>query len=1346
MPSDLGSGFRTPTVLDVGTTYSLTGSGDDIGGWFTFWAEAESTYTVVLSTGNDILRNALYTLDTETTWTAPAGATWPAAADSYAAEGARAITDPVVDWGDRYDRVTLQTAGRDNPYYDLGIYTLDDFAGWYTSVVGVWSRVFSSSYGAYFGGVLDASASYSYEITVVEGDGTDFVRDDWGDTAQTAARISAAPTASLTSPDIVVSGELEQPGDVDVFSVILRAGFEYDIQVASAVGATTHVALKDIDVDLNESSNLVGGGLGIWLGSGHYEPLGDSTQGGVAVAGLSLDVAAYWDAGEKVEVFITIQSTPPLRTDWGVGGYEITITPADDHGGNRLTPDVIERPGRQAGHIDDPGADAWNNVFGEEDWFEIEGGIVEGYTYVATVTSQTDALGSLDVSLYDAAGGLVVTPRRDVLIYKAPETQRAFLAIEATFDDQFGDYTLELGQYAGKVRIFDGINTQNAVGTAQADWFLLGAGDDTARGHGGDDDIAGEGGADRIYGNAGADTLSGGAGNDLLGGGDGWDSLFGGGGADRLYGNAGRDSLNGGDGNDLLGGGEDHDALFGGHGADRLYGNAASDTLNGGTGKDLLSGGDGWDRLFGGDGNDSLYGNGGVDRLFGQNGNDTQNGGAGNDTVNGGAGHDRLLGGDGADVVSGEGGADTLFGGRGNDRLYGGDLGDRLSGEGGHDLANGGRGNDTLFGGDGIDTLSGAAGADAISGGRGSDRLLGGDGHDTLSGGGGNDTLLGGRDRDRLDGGDGDDSVDGGGGADRILFGAGSDTVTGGAGDDLLVWQSGDTLADRIDGGDGTDLLRLLLTPEQAADPEIAADLAFWRVLSGLGGNGRMVFDSLALTVENIEAIEIVTGTGGLAANDDALELNENYRGVGLTGNVLANDLATDPLSPLSVQRVAGSAANVGAEITATYGSFRINRDGSYTYTLRDGAALLDPLNRGDVVSDSVYYMVSDASGSRSARLVATINGINDAPTLSGAALTMVEGDAQIAFDVIALGDDPDAEDGPATLTYAATTSGAGGALSLDGGMLRYVPASDIQSLSEGAQRVIPVTLTATDRHAYSATAALTITIEGRNDAPQIDDFDVTLAATATDETVYLDRLASDIDADGFAAALSYELIAPPEAGTAVLSGNRLLFTPGADFVAMTEGELRTVEIGVQVSDTHGASDTATIRMTIYGMNDLPVVSDGSLTATESGGPVTLDLATLADDPDADEGPDTLDYQIAQAPALGSASVDGGVLRFDPGADFDALGAGESQQVDIRFVVRDNSGFPRFGTVTVTVEGAQSGFAFAGPETDASMVGGAVSEMLSDVAQQSAWDPADTWDAANLIGIDQQLGADLFQF
>jgi len=134
---------------------------------------------------------------------------------------------------------------------------------------------------------------------------------------------------------------------------------------------------------------------------------------------------------------------------------------------------------------------------------------------------------------------------------------------------------------------------ENLQGTAEAEHFHLGAGNDR---------VFSGGGHDRTDGGNGHDTIGGGAGNDTINGGAGGDLLFGGKGADEN-----NDVLNGGAGNDTLHGGAGTDTLLGGEGADILFGGIGEDDLSGGTGGDTLFGGAGDDVLSGGGGADIFY-------------------------------------------------------------------------------------------------------------------------------------------------------------------------------------------------------------------------------------------------------------------------------------------------------------------------------------------------------------------------------------------------------------------------------------------------------------------------------------------------------------------------------------------------------------------------------------------------------------------------------------------------------------------------------------------------------------------------------------------------------------------
>ncbi len=86
----------------------------------------------------------------------------------------------------------------------------------------------------------------------------------------------------------------------------------------------------------------------------------------------------------------------------------------------------------------------------------------------------------------------------------------------------------------------------------------------------------------------------------------------------------------GGDGNDSLIGtfvANVADEIYGGNGDDTLAGEIGNDELFGEIGNDILRGGIGEDKLDGGDGNDDLNGGRGDDLLTGGKGNDTLNGG-----------------------------------------------------------------------------------------------------------------------------------------------------------------------------------------------------------------------------------------------------------------------------------------------------------------------------------------------------------------------------------------------------------------------------------------------------------------------------------------------------------------------------------------------------------------------------------------------------------------------------------------------------------------------------------------------------------------------------------------------
>jgi trimeric autotransporter adhesin len=396
-------------------------------------------------------------------------------------------------------------------------------------------------------------------------------------------------------------------------------------------------------------------------------------------------------------------------------------------------------------------------------------------------------------------------------------------------------------------------NTLNnqITGNSAVNVLAGGAGDDVLRGEAGDDVLFGQTGNNTLDGGSGADTMYGGIGDDRYVVDDVNDQVIEDASGDAFDGNYGQFFVSGLDVVEAsvsftlsdqverlyLTGSADIDGT-GSEQDNWIIGNGGSNVLSGGLGNDaywvqntedsIVEAFDaGWDVVYStvdftiSDNVESLeleYGsarNPLMTAIY-ATGSATNNwiaGNAQNNVLSGEGGDDTLDGSDGNDNLYGGSGNDTLYGGsdtdwnddfRDNrDLLDGGDGDDQLDGESGDDLLLGGAGNDVIYGGDdngnehnrvftNHDEAHGGEGNDSIDGGTGADRLYGDAGDDVLYGGDHSieqehydfDTDVNWigtmSDADYLDGGAGDDQLDGGTGNDTLLGGAGADTLYGG--------------------------------------------------------------------------------------------------------------------------------------------------------------------------------------------------------------------------------------------------------------------------------------------------------------------------------------------------------------------------------------------------------------------------------------------------------------------------------------------------------------------------------------------------------------------------------------
>jgi|GEM_PF-4146744 len=432
-------------------------------------------------------------------------------------------------------------------------------------------------------------------------------------------------------------------------------------------------------------------------------------------------------------------------------------------------------------------------------------------------------------------------------------------------------------------------------------------------------------------------------------------------------------------------------------------------------------------------------------------------------------------------VTFGTNGDDVVIKGDGKDIIFTCSGDDLIMSGGGNDIIFAGSGDDTVYAGDGRDIVHAGSGDDTVYGENGDDKIYGGFGDDLLSGGDDDDFIFGGFGHDVIYGDDGHDFIFGGHGNDTLNGGSGSDFVLGGSGNDTFLHIMTENLGahDVYKGGKGHDILCLELTEEQALRPDVQA-----AVTAFLTANKHKWFDfsdyapDLGLKVKQIEELEV-----NPIAIDDSYNVDENaVLMVTLANSILNNDFDLDGDSLTILTSNVVSSQGVAISIMA---------DGTFSYDTNDIAGI-DMLAEGEILVDTFDYKITDGTYEESATVTITITGINDAPV----AIDDVNAtDEDTILNVAAPGvlmNDSDIDNGDTISVIAFDALSTFGALVtvFADGSYSYdsTSAAAIQALNDGEFLDDTFTYTIEDSYGATATATVTITVEGINDLEAIDD------------------------------------------------------------------------------------------------------------------------------------------------------------------------------------------------------------------------------------------------------------------
>ncbi|MFY3862087.1 retention module-containing protein [Achromobacter xylosoxidans] len=381
------------------------------------------------------------------------------------------------------------------------------------------------------------------------------------------------------------------------------------------------------------------------------------------------------------------------------------------------------------------------------------------------------------------------------------------------------------------------------------------------------------------------------------------------------------------------------------------------------------------------------------------------------------------------------------------------------------------------------------------------------------------------------------------------------------------------------------------------------------------------------------------------------------------------------------------------ADRAGEHGTFSIDANGNWVYNLNQADPRVQALAVGEKLTET--FTVTTADGT-SGTVTITINGTNDAPTISGEAAGDVKEDGAQEVSGQLAKQDVDTSD---THTWSVNDGGKGqyGTLTVDqNGKWTYVldnNSDKVQALAEGQKVTDTITVTVDDGHGGKATQVITVTVTGTNDAPTISGTTVgEIREDDTSDTVSGQLTQHDVDTND-THTWTVNDSGKGQYGSFTVDGSgKWTYTldNGSDKVqALKEGETVTDTITVTVDDGHGGKATETITVTITGTNDAAVITpskdgDDEGNVKEDGNLVTggkLDVT------DKDAGEATFNPQTDAKGDHGKFSIDAnGNWKYELDNDdpkVQALAVGEKLVETFTVTTADGTK----STITVTIDG-----------------------------------------------------------
>ena len=389
----------------------------------------------------------------------------------------------------------------------------------------------------------------------------------------------------------------------------------------------------------------------------------------------------------------------------------------------------------------------------------------------------------------------------------------------------------------------------------------------------------------------------------------------------------------------------------------------------------------------------------------------------------------------------------------------------------------------------------------------------------------------------------------------------------------------------------------------------------------------------------------------------------------------------------------------IAGQIGSNFGLMRFRINGTLDAAFGTGGIVLT--NFGDIEAGSGVALQSDGrilvAGSTRNGLVTKFalaryeGGGNLSPVAVNDGFVTDEDTAFTTGNVLDNDYDPDFD--PISFVSSTITSTTGLVTSNGDGTFDYDPYGQFDYLAVGETAVDTFGYTISDTQNLTATAMISVTVEGVNDLPVAGD---DTAKTLEDTPTVIDVLGNDSDID-LSDVLMVTALADPANGIVATNGISLTYTPTLNFNGL---DVFTYTVG----DGNGGGAMATVTVTVNAVNDPPVAVDDGFVTDENTAFVTGNVLENDYDPDNE----TVSFAgLSTTGTAGLVTSNGdGTFDYDPNGQFDYLAVGETAVDTFGYTISDTQNLTATAIVSITIEGVN----------DLPVAGDDTAETLEDTA------------------------------